>query len=124
MFAKMPATDYGSPPRVRGTRSLTTKEIATARFTPTGVGKTRGSSRKICPLAVHPHGCGENVGMAVPGLPEKRFTPTGVGKTQPCAAAILHIFGSPPRVWGKRHRLLLLRDPARFTPTGVGKTQL
>ena len=77
-------------------------EIFKNRFTPTGVGKTTGSSFTPTPQTVHPHGCGENF------LTMRR-------KAWP------HL-GSPPRVWGKRRSRTGMCTRLRFTPTGVGKT--
>ncbi len=35
----------------------------------------------------------------------------------------MSIFGSPPRLWGKRFHIAVGRDARRFTPTPVGKTR-
>ena len=71
------------------------------RFTPTGVGKTPGISRRRHRSPVHPHRCGEN----------RRVL------------QIVYLFnGSPPQVWGKHHQRRAGGDLQRFTPTGVGKT--
>ena len=70
---------------------------------------------------VHPHVCGEISSMAQPHVRACRFTPTCVGKSR-SALCSGPARGSPPRVWGNRHRP---RSPARsrrFTPTCVGKS--
>ena len=113
-----------------------------ARFTPTGVGKTRAAAHANTRGSVHPHGCGEDV------MPPRRFqrilrfTPTGVGKTfitlVSCPADSVHPHGcgedgvtiwdanaaggSPPRVWGRQDAAKADLNRQRFTPTGVGKT--
>ncbi len=113
---------YGSPPRVWGTRSRSRSPYRARtvhphvcgehtrpfrrlwwplRFTPTCVGNTQ--VERICKeaVSVHPHVCGEHTGL--------------FKSASPCV-------GSPPRVWGT----LVLDVPEvalfRFTPTCVGNT--
>ena len=91
----------GSPPRVWGQRSYSSKPLGRKRFTPTCVGTTTHQVITIRLTAVHPHVCGDNV----PYLPE-----------------IVGLTGSPPRVWGQPRRWRLKRAATRFTPTCVGTT--
>ncbi len=54
-------SDYGSSPRVWGTRLVSAINQFRNRFIPTGVGNTiRVKFVEVC-RAVHPHGCGEHV---------------------------------------------------------------
>ena len=132
----------GSPPRVWGKRRDERLRLATARFTPTRVGKTEFDSGTSSPFPVHPHACGENYPFPGHGRNVPRFTPTRVGKTcarrwrrppipvHPHACGenfCLHMLqflyhGSPPRVWGKLEMMWRSWTTARFTPTRVGKT--
>ena len=91
----------GSPPQVWGKPPTPPGQTATGRFTPTGVGKTLQCEPTTSIPKVHPHRCGEN--PYPPGARDEQL-------------------GSPPQVWGKRHRLLPEAQRGRFTPTGVGKT--
>ena len=71
------------------------------RFIPTRVGKTLSFCLlSFCP-PVHPHACGENA--------------TNL-------SILISIFGSSPRVWGKRAKRPVPLLRSRFIPTRVGKT--
>ena len=91
----------GSPPRVWGKLWVPWSTIARKRFTPTRVGKTSRRPPTSPPRPVHPHACGEN------GAAHQRRQ---------------QVYGSPPRVWGKRHPKSDHPGWHRFTPTRVGKT--
>ena len=112
----------GSPPRLWGIHLDAVEWGRGERFTPTPVGNTTTAPRRIWPLAVHPHACGEY----------------SHGKT-----GRVVIRGSPPRLWGIRGVVLDVnsRQPVhphacgeyaagrlhnltveRFTPTPVGNT--
>ena len=91
----------GSPPRVWGKRSTWPSASGTPRFTPTRVGKTFCFSALPCVASVHPHACGENQYVKLPGP---------------------QVNGSPPRVWGKPLHPRNSCSGRRFTPTRVGKT--
>ncbi len=114
---------HGSPPRVWG--------------------KLQNSSRKRMFHPVHPHVCGENSQSGAVSHPQFRFTPTCVGKTGLEHSLTRKVYGSPPRVWGKRDNtdtrdtdpsvhphvcgenfvsLAQTMSITRFTPTCVGKT--
>ena len=114
-----------------------------SRFTPTGVGKTHcvnalqnlfyGSPPRVWGKrpsvsvqksnpSVHPHGCGENVGAHGLAPASRSVHPHGCGENMPPRCAREPIYGSPPRVWGKRYTTGTGRSITRFTPTGVGKT--
>ncbi len=92
---------YGSPPRVWGRHKGLPSLARLGRFTPTCVGKTVSRTLIRHSLSVHPHVCGEDSCIA-------SFTDS--------------IFGSPPRVWGRRERAEIPGREIRFTPTCVGKT--
>ena len=70
-----------------------------ARFTPTGVGTMSIFNPFVGVLAVHPHGRGDNLGLA-----------TKDGSS----------VGSPPRAWGQSRQVERAGGRRRFTPTGVG----
>ena len=152
----------GSPPRAWGQRARTHSPPLQPRFTPTGVGTTPpphpptqrgrftptgvGTTVHLLflapPLAVHPHGRGDNVRLALHPVEERgspprawgqhcaipsrrrlqRFTPTGVGTTRSNTYARFWQHGSPPRAWGQRVLGGRQGRSERFTPTGVGTT--
>ncbi len=95
--------EFGSSPRVWGTRGLGRIAGPGARFIPTGVGNTVVRCRSDLRLSVHPHGCGEH--------PSAKQS-SGV------------ISGSSPRVWGTHLGSMEIRVRTRFIPTGVGNTRL
>ena len=111
----------GSPPRGWGKLAMRRQPHLRERFTPTRVGKTREGKAPGFPPAVHPHAGGENVNAVGVSIATIRFTPTRVGKTQ-WAVSEHHVFGSPPRGWGKLSLLFFGLLFGRFTPTRVGKT--
>ena len=69
------------------------------RFTPTRVGTSAYTGTACTGASVHPHACGDIVGLCA-------INPTGIG--------------SPPRVWGHPEHVLDVLHPDRFTPTRVG----
>ena len=75
--------NYGSSPRVWGTRPGEGQDVRTRRFIPTRVGNTSLRTLRGARKTVHPHACGEH------GLQG------GVG---------VNSRGSSPRVWGTRGR--------------------
>ena len=97
------ATIAGSPPRVRGKLRQPGCGVCAERITPARAGKTKQRRPRIRPHEDHPRACGENVAIAM----------TSGG--QP---------GSPPRVRGKRIRLLCGVALNRITPARAGKTDL
>ena len=70
------------------------------RFTPTYVGKIPPGKYKFSPSTVHPHIRGENASILLPS------------RTR---------IGSPPHTWGKWNRWTNWPTSKRFTPTYVGK---
>ena len=91
----------GSPPRLRGKRTLFSMASSRSRLTPAPAGKTRDISFCFYCLGAHPRACGENLPV--------------------CRPDIFHR-GSPPRLRGKP-----LSDTARtsssgLTPAPAGKT--
>jgi len=89
----------GSPPRVWGQHVAGRPARARHRFTPTRVGTAVSRTRPRGERQVHPHACGDSVGVCVPSL-----TPNG----------------SPPRVWGQHGTNVSGFQVDRFTPTRVG----
>ena len=93
----------GSPPRMRGKRSVSHHLRCEARITPADAGKTR---RKLSMHGIgwdHPRGCGEN------DLP---------------ATAAYRMRGSPPRMRGKPLNARKAVAVRRITPADAGKTKL
>ena len=66
--------------------------------------------------------CGEYVYSLAIGRYQCRFTPTCVGNTTSRSPDQRRSSGSPPRVWGIRHRRKPAASSSRFTPTCVGNT--
>ena len=92
---------HGSPPRVWGRHPRSQSRTSSGRFTPTRVGTTPTRKAGRSAPSVHPHACGDD--RIVPGRP---FSASG----------------SPPRVWGRRRRVVPHLHQVRFTPTRVGTT--
>ena len=91
----------GSPPRVRGKRSVSVARRPSGGITPACAGKTYRNIRASLPNWDHPRVCGENSSGAFSRMSDA---------------------GSPPRVRGKRPRLSR-RDLRRgITPAHAGKT--
>jgi len=94
-------TDYGSSPRLWGTRRAGKRRASRHRFIPTPVGNTLAIPAVAVILAVHPHACGEHA---------------------PAAGVAITADGSSPRLWGTPvHRAGAILQ-ARFIPTPVGNT--
>ena len=89
----------GSPPRAWGQSPVHNRPEPILRFTPTGVGTITCAPSTAPPLAVHPHGRGDNDDA-------RRLT--------------RDMIGSPPRAWGQSVRPRQCSPNYRFTPTGVG----
>ncbi len=71
--------------------------------TTTGVGKTISLSGITLLTGKHPHGRGEDYRRDCPPYP---------------------LLETPPRAWGRQHRVHSEQSRLRNTPTGVGKTSL
>ncbi len=97
------ATKNGSSPRVWGTRGHSRADAERKRFIPTGVGNTRAVVIEREEESVHPHGCGEHLGLI---------------------DTANDVFGSSPRVWGTRRGWIQGPRLSRFIPTGVGNTPI
>ena len=91
----------GSSPRVWGIRQQHESENARARFIPTRVGNTHGTTAPLRAAAVHPHACGE------------------YSLKLPCTSPP---HGSSPRVWGILMHPITSKGTKRFIPTRVGNT--
>ena len=96
-------SEYGSPPRMWGTRTQRLSHIPFRRFTPTHVGNTGYRAETILAPAVHPHACGEH--WCRLNLESRNN-------------------GSPPRMWGTQNRMDVFAPGERFTPTHVGNTKV
>ena len=92
----------GSPPRVRGKLPIPTGRKHRHGITPARAGKTQVSPISRHADTDHPRACGENLPDAL------RHRVHG---------------GSPPRVRGKRMRVLKPDGVLRITPARAGKTQ-
>ena len=113
------------------------------RFIPTGVGNTPPDVPSRRAPAVHPHGCGEHIGMVgmwflIPGSSprvwgtlgssaakrsQQAVHPHGCGEHWLWSLRPAPLRGSSPRVWGTRCRVEVRHRQFRFIPTGVGNTR-
>ena len=91
----------GSPPRVRGKPQAAKRDIMQRRITPARAGKTLNRKSMAPRPADHPRACGENF----------------------CSGSQNYrLFGSPPRVRGKRAARSGERAGVGITPARAGKT--
>ncbi len=95
------ATNVGSPPRLRGARSLPGCSHLRPRITPAFAGSTIWWFGGGDPVPDHPRVCGEHT----------------VTNNQPRTAC-----GSPPRLRGAHDRALRMGDQLRITPAFAGST--
>jgi len=121
--ASVAAHGRGTPPRLWGKLNHNTVVWATSRYTPTPVGKTIAALFRLIHGAVHPHACGENVGMAASrwvssvhphacgenvGMAASRWVssvhPHACGENSVGGSAGVSTSGTPPRLWGKRRQ--------------------
>ena len=93
----------GSPPRMRGKRTLGFLRTLNRRITPAHAGKTRESRLLSSTVTDHPRACGENIEVDIRQSPRH---------------------GSPPRMRGKRRVHSFHVVPVRITPAHAGKTLL
>ena len=101
LWTHVPASRLETPPRAWGRRLPFFVLAIVIRNTPTGVGKTTIHPDRYTAEQKHPHGRGEDNGIA------------------PAAYAKLE---TPPRAWGRRYNSRDAGIRRRNTPTGVGKT--
>ena len=92
----------GSPPRMRGKRSMFAGSIFRARITPAHAGKTCAAVKYFAGLQDHPRACGENA---------QNF------------GALSYELGSPPRMRGKLTVSTCPLAYAGITPAHAGKTR-
>ncbi len=92
-----------TPPRAWGRLGKTAAQMAVARNTPTGVGKTRRRKPRPAWHRKHPHGRGEDP-ITSPSVFKEPET--------------------PPRAWGRLRSSARAQGVGGNTPTGVGKTAL
>ena len=95
--------ERGSPPRMRGKRAQSRRNIGVRRITPADAGKTIELLNALNTTGDHPRGCGENFRTAT--------------------ARSTHA-GSPPRMRGKRNIMMNTIRLIRITPADAGKTVL
>ena len=95
------ASILGSPPRVRGKRSVRRAISGEQRITPACAGKTITAEHPSRGFKDHPRVCGENKSVSLV-LPLR--------------------MGSPPRVRGKRFTNSRFSCSVRITPACAGKT--
>ena len=93
----------GSPPQVRGKRSVFVVRHGELRITPAGAGKTILVACEFAVKEDHPRRCGEN------------YIHCNV---------IRNLQGSPPQVRGKHKYRTLSFSGSRITPAGAGKTPI
>ena len=95
------------------------------RFTPTGVGTTAPSDRRLqFPKRFTPTGVGTTLIPTITPCLIYRFTPTGVGTTEePAPLPIPLPRFTPTGVGTTRCASASAADIWRFTPTGVGTTR-
>ena len=93
--------ERGSPPRMRGKRAQSRRNIGVRRITPADAGKTIELLNALNTTGDHPRGCGENFRTAT--------------------ARSTHA-GSPPRMRGKHTDAMALNIHDRITPADAGKT--
>ena len=132
----------GSPPRVRGKLRLPAESEPHGRITPARAGKTRGRGRGGAQAADHPRACGENLPVdyriwgrtgspracgenaRIPLLPCRTGDhPRACGENFCSGSQNYRLFGSPPRVRGKRAARSGERAGVGITPARAGKTR-
>ena len=91
----------GSPPRMRGKRTLPPLAPSVMRITPADAGKTCLCWALRRNYWDHPRGCGENPS---------------------CPKPLLLLPGSPPRMRGKPRHCMYMLTGFRITPADAGKT--
>ena len=91
----------GSPPRMRGKRTVMGVDDAGRRITPADAGKTEYRLQQQNILWDHPRGCGENIYCRIEGEDAA---------------------GSPPRMRGKPVCADMLVSSLGITPADAGKT--
>ena len=94
--------DYGSSPRVRGKREPLDQQRVDGRIIPARAGQTAGYSLAVWVESDHPRACGANF-VVNPDLE--------------------HLYGSSPRVRGKRRVLTAGLHAARIIPARAGQTR-
>ncbi len=96
-----PSSNFGSSPRMRGTRNNVPFTIPPRRFIPAHAGNTRSHSLINIPVSVHPRACGEH---------------------RPCKAKDGRKSGSSPRMRGTRRAARHRSLRHRFIPAHAGNT--
>ena len=91
----------GSPPRMRGKRTKTTRKRVSNRITPAHAGKTERRRIRAITISDHPRACGEN---------KASLTMEDLS------------VGSPPRMRGKQLNISRSFLCIRITPAHAGKT--
>ena len=94
--------NFGSSPRVRGTRYPVFERRHVARFIPACAGNTAAHTTRRKLRTVHPRVCGEHASQVFAALPS---------------------LGSSPRVRGTLEAVVVNSCPGRFIPACAGNTQ-
>ncbi len=106
-----------------GTRDHGRGRCLRRRFIPTHVGNTLSAQTNLNGVAVHPHACGEHLGVLAEVAHVVRFIPTHVGNTGSQTKPKRDKHGSSPRMWGTHvDAAPAFAGQARFIPTHVGNT--
>ena len=108
-------------PTCVGTTHLTWRRLGGDRFTPTCVGTTAPQRRPRTASAVHPHVRGDDI-RQLHRYAEYGGSPPRAWGRRLLPRTSLEPSGSPPRAWGRRHLLSEPPREPRFTPTCVGTT--
>ena len=130
----------GSSPRVRGTGRRFVLGHIPSRFIPAGAGNSSHSRPRAFLSAVHPRGCGEQIGLGKDardflgssprvrgtggshggGLHGKPVHPRGCGEQCANRNQPLGLIGSSPRVRGTAISRITSGHGQRFIPAGAG----
>ena len=111
----------GSPPLTWGKPEVLWILSGDSRITPTYVGNKSVRFEFLYSIQDHPHLHGENFYDRKFLFIHIRITPTYMGKTIIIVQVELIAAGSPPLVWGKLPKKLVVLRKNRITPTCVGK---
>ena len=109
----------GSSPRLWGTLLIRPRTVASSRFIPTSVGNAFRAASFASFATVHPHVCGERVGLASLIRPIS-VHPHVCGERRTFHSRTTPLIGSSPRLWGTPTRFAPVSHWTRFIPTSVG----
>ena len=113
----------GSSPRPWGTPDAHQGAEPRRRFIPTPVGNAATITRRVLPVAVHPHARGERKEPSCCTARMVGSSPRPWGTRRPRRLRRLRATGSSPRPWGTRDVHAVVQRGVRFIPTPVGNAQ-